>query len=77
VYKLRYHPKKIIVDGFDRFQQFRVINFHAMRGGEAGLTPAIKNKWSTRWMKAWFYCKVPLHVCSQGEGNLSTLFIHT
>jgi hypothetical protein len=75
-YELHYQPKMVVVDGFEMFQQFGVINFHVRQGGEAGLTPAIKNKWSTRWMKSWFYCKVPLHVCQQG-GNPSMLFVHT
>jgi hypothetical protein len=61
-YELHYQSKKVVVDGLEKFQQFGVINFHAKRGGEVGLTPAIKNKWSTRWTKPWFYCKVPMHV---------------
>jgi hypothetical protein len=63
-YELHYQSKKVVVDGFERFQQFSVINFHAKRGGEVELTPAIKNKWSTGWMKAWFYCKVPLQAAT-------------
>jgi hypothetical protein len=51
-YELHYQPKKVIVDGFERFQQFGVINLHLRRGGEAALTLAIKNKWLTGWMKA-------------------------
>jgi hypothetical protein len=43
-YELHYQPKKVVVDGFERFQQFSVINFHARQGGEAGLTQVIKNK---------------------------------
>jgi hypothetical protein len=50
-YKLHYQPKKVVVDGFEKFQQFCVINFHAKWDGEAGLTPAIKNKLSARWTK--------------------------
>jgi hypothetical protein len=61
-YELHYQSKKVVVDGLEKFQQFGVINFHAKRGGEVGLTPAIKNKWSARWTKPWFYCKVPMHV---------------
>jgi hypothetical protein len=64
-YELHYQPKKVVVDGFERFQQFSVINFHARQGGEAGLTQAIKNKWSIGWTRAWFYCKVPLHLFQQ------------
>jgi hypothetical protein len=67
-YELDYQPKKVVVDGFVRFQQFGVINFHVRRGGEWGLTLSTKNKWLTGWMKAWFYCKVPLHVCIGGGG---------
>jgi hypothetical protein len=62
-FELHYQLKKVIVDGFEKFQQFGVIIFHARWGSEAGLTPTIKNKWSTGWMRVWFYCKVPLHAC--------------
>jgi hypothetical protein len=41
-----------------------------------GLTPATKNKWSAGWTKAWFYCKVPLHVCPQGGKSIHTLRSH-
>jgi hypothetical protein len=51
-YELNYQLKKVVVDDFEKFKQFLVINFHAKQGGEAGLTPAIKNKWSAGWMKA-------------------------
>jgi hypothetical protein len=43
--ELHYQPKKVVVDGFKKFQQFGIINFHVKRGGEAGLTLATKNKW--------------------------------
>jgi hypothetical protein len=75
-YELHYQSKKVVVDGFVKFQQFGVINFHSKRGGEAGLTPATKNKWSTGWMKAWFYCKVPLHVCPRGGISIHALRSH-
>jgi hypothetical protein len=74
--ELHYQSKKVIVDGFEKFQQFDAINFHARRGGEAGLTLAIKNKWSTGWMRAWFYCKVPLHACQQGGKSIYALRLH-
>jgi hypothetical protein len=45
-YELHYQLKKVVVVGFERFQPFGVNNFHAKQGGEAGLTPAIKNRWS-------------------------------
>jgi hypothetical protein len=28
-YELHYQPKKVVVDGFEKYQQFGVINFHA------------------------------------------------
>jgi hypothetical protein len=63
LYELHYQPKKMEVDGGEKFQQFGCLNFHVRRGGGAKLTPTIKNKWSSRWTRAWFYCKVPAHVC--------------
>jgi hypothetical protein len=51
-YELHYQLKKVVVEDFEKFQQFLVINFHAKQGSEVGLTPAIKNKWSAGWMKA-------------------------
>jgi hypothetical protein len=51
-YELHYQPKKVAADGFEKFQQFGFINFHGKRGGEAGLAPATKNKWSAGWTKA-------------------------
>jgi hypothetical protein len=63
-YELHYQPKKVEVGRGEKFQQFGCLNFHVRRGGGAKLTPAIKNKWFAGWMKAWFYCKVPVHVCA-------------
>jgi hypothetical protein len=39
-YELHYQPKKVDVDGVEKFQQFGVINFQ----GGAKLTLSIKNK---------------------------------
>jgi hypothetical protein len=75
-YELHYQPKKVVVDGFEKYQQFGIINFHARRGGEVGLTQAVKNKWPVGWTKAWFYCKVPLHACSQGGKSVRALRSH-
>jgi hypothetical protein len=75
-YELHYQPKKVVVDGFEKYQQFGVINFHARRGSKVGLTQAVKNKWPIGWMKAWFYCKVPLHACSQGGKSVHALRSH-
>jgi hypothetical protein len=76
-YELHYQPKKAALDGFKKFQQFSVINFHGKRGGEAGLTPATKNKWSAGWTKGWFYCTVPLHPCPRGGGGTVHALHHT
>jgi hypothetical protein len=75
-HELHYQPKKVLVDGFDKYQQFGVVNFHRKRGGEVGLVPATKNKWSTGWTKAWFYCKVPLHPCPRGGKTVHALRSH-
>jgi hypothetical protein len=84
-YELHHQPKKVIVDSFKKFQQFGVSNFHAWRGSKAGLTLAIKNKWSTRWIgtsgqpggqELGFTTRYPCTLANK-EGNLSMLFIHT
>jgi hypothetical protein len=33
-YELHYQPKKVEVDGGEKFQQFGCLNFHARRGGD-------------------------------------------
>jgi hypothetical protein len=65
-YELHYQLKKVEIDEGEKYQQFDCINFNGRRGSEAKLTPMIKNKWLARWTKAWFYCKVPKHLCEQG-----------
>jgi hypothetical protein len=74
-YELHYQTKKVVVDGFEKYQQFDIINFHERRGGEVGLQ-VVKNKWPVGWTKAWFYCKVPLHVCCQGGKFVHALRSH-
>jgi hypothetical protein len=76
LHELHYPPKKVPVDGFHKHQQFGVVNFHGKRGGEVGLIPATKNKWSTGWTKAWFYCKVPLHPYPRGGKTVHALHSH-
>jgi hypothetical protein len=75
-HELHYQPKKVPVDGFDKYQQFGVVNFHGKRGGDAGLVPATNNKWSTGWTNAWFYYKVPLHPCPR-DGKTIHASAHT
>jgi hypothetical protein len=65
-YELHYQPKKV---GGDKYQQFGCMNFHGRQGSRVKLTSVIKNKWS----KAWFYCKVPRHLCEQGGGTVHIL----
>jgi hypothetical protein len=72
-YELHYEPKKIGGDEGDMYQQFGYINFHGRWGSGAKLTPVIKNKWSSCWMKAWFYYKVPRHLCEQGGKTVHIL----
>jgi hypothetical protein len=76
LYELHYQSKKVGGDGGDKHPQFGCINFHGRRGSAVKLTPAIKDKWSSGWTKAWFYCKVPRHLCDQG-GKLFTSCAHT
>jgi hypothetical protein len=55
--------------------QFGCLNFHvkSYRGSGAKLTIVIKNKWSTGWMRAWFYCKVPIRRGPQGGKGVYVL----
>jgi hypothetical protein len=75
-YELQYQPKKVTVIGFERFQQFGVLNFQARQGGGVRLTPTIENKWSTGLMKAGFCCMVPLHACPHGGKSVYAIWSH-
>jgi hypothetical protein len=55
--------------------QYGCLNFHAKRDGGPKLSLAIKNKWSTGWMKSWFYCRIP-RLCSS-EGGKSVHILHS
>jgi hypothetical protein len=61
-YELHYQPKKVTINGAEVHAQYGCINFHAKCYGGQGatLTVAVKNKWAIGWIRAWFYCKVPL-----------------
>jgi hypothetical protein len=76
LYELHYQPKKVNANGVEKYQPFGCINFHARWGIKAKLTLAIKNKWSTGWMKAWFYYNVPAHLCVQGGKAMYHLHSH-
>jgi hypothetical protein len=71
-YELHYQPKKVIVDGFEKFQQFGVTNFHA-RWSSLQLSRTSGQPGQT---KVWFYCKVPLHVCPRGGKCVHALRSH-
>jgi hypothetical protein len=75
-YELHYQPKKVATKGFEKFQQFGVINFHVKRGGEVGLAPAIKNIWSSGGRSPSFIARCPC-MSARGEGNPSMLFART
>jgi hypothetical protein len=54
--------------------QLGCITFHSnWYKDQVKLTPAVKNKWSTGWMKAWFYCKVPIHQSALGGKSVHVL----
>jgi hypothetical protein len=72
-YELHYQLKKVGADGGDKYQQFGCIKIHGRRGSGVKLTPVIKNKWSANWTKAWFYYKVPRHLCEQGGKTVHIL----
>jgi hypothetical protein len=73
-YELHYQLKKVGANGGEKYQLFGCINFHGRRGSGLNLTPVIKNKRSAGWMKAWFYGKVPKHLCAQGEKTVHILY---
>jgi hypothetical protein len=62
-YELHYQNKKIQLEGPEStlVTQFGCINFHPSQiGNRAKLTPAMRNKWTSRWDENWLYCRVPL-----------------
>jgi hypothetical protein len=74
-YELHYQPKKVEIPDGEMFTQYGYLNFHAKRDGGPKLSLAIKNKWSARWTKSWFYCRVP-HLRSS-EGGKSMHILHS
>jgi hypothetical protein len=58
-YELHYQQKKLKLKGNKNklAAQFGCITFHPTC--RAKLTPAVKNKWSSGWVRNWFYYKVP------------------
>jgi hypothetical protein len=51
-YELHYQPKLVEIFEGILFAQYGYLNFHAERYGGPKLSVAIKNKWSSGWMKA-------------------------
>jgi hypothetical protein len=58
-----------------RIVQYICLNFHAKRDDSPKLSLAIKNKWSSGWIKSWFYFRVPCWRSS--EGGKSVHALHT
>jgi hypothetical protein len=75
-YELHYHPKKVIVGDFERFQQFGVINFHARRGGRARMNTAIKNKWCTGWTSLVLVQGALARLLTGREMRARSAFVH-
>jgi hypothetical protein len=72
-YELHYQPKKVGTAKGDMFAQYDCMNFHMKRDGRPKLSLAIKNKWSSRWTKSWFYCRVPNLRSSMGGRSVYVL----
>jgi hypothetical protein len=53
--------------------QYRCLNFYAKRDDCLKLSLAIKNKWSSRWTRLWFYCCVPCRRCFGGGKSVYAL----
>jgi hypothetical protein len=77
-YELHYQPKKVDVDGAVQTTQFGCMNFHTKwyKGSGVQLTVTLKNRWAAGWTRAWFYCKVPLHICPEGGKSSHALHSH-
>jgi hypothetical protein len=61
-YELHYQQKKIKKGDETLIAQFGCITFHPnCYGDRAKLMPAVKNWWSSGWMRVWFNYKVPVH----------------
>jgi hypothetical protein len=62
-YELHYQHKEIHLEGCQTTlaAQFGCITFQTNHYGDrAKLTLAVRNKWTSGWVRNWFYCKVPL-----------------
>jgi hypothetical protein len=53
-----------------------LVELHKKHQHRAKLTIAVKNKWSSSWMKAWFYCRVPVHRSPHGGKSVYALCSH-
>jgi hypothetical protein len=72
-YELHYQPKIASTLEGDQIVQYECLNFHAKRDGSPKLCLTIKNKWSSRWTKSWFYYRVPCRWCSGGGKSVYPL----
>jgi hypothetical protein len=55
-YELHYQSKTMETLDGGRIVQHRCLKFHTKRDDSPMLSLTIKNKWSSGWMKSWFYC---------------------
>jgi hypothetical protein len=76
-YELHYQQKKIRLKGNENTlaAQFRCITFHPSHyEGRVKLTPAMKHKWSSGWVRNWFYCNVPSQKTNVREKGMYPLW---
>jgi hypothetical protein len=74
-YEMHYQSKTMETPEGSRIVQYICLNFHAKRDDSPKLSLAIKNKWSSGWIKSWFYFRVPCWRSS--EGGKSVHALHT
>jgi hypothetical protein len=72
-YELHYQQKNVETPDGKRIMQYRCLNFLAPRDSSLKFSIAIKNKWSARRMKSWFYCCVSCRRSSRGVKSMYAL----
>jgi hypothetical protein len=69
---LQYQLKRVETPEGEMFAQYGCLNFHAKRDGGPKLSLAVKNKWSARWTKSWFYYCV---LCVRSFGGGKSIYL--
>jgi hypothetical protein len=72
-YELHYQQKNVETPDGKQIMQYRCLNFLALRDSSLKFSIAIKNKWSARRMKSWFYCCVSCRRSSRGVKSMYAL----